>query len=150
MIYLSVLCFVWEDSLSCRAVWRKLFWPLSVSKWRLLWQNDGSVLLPARLDRSRLWVRWAPHCLISHDHSVLRDHDSPFFALLECEDGHYGENCTQTCSCVNGGRCDTVTGRCVCPPGWVGELCQSGEFMDFPVAPLHKYILLSLFNFWLS
>lgn len=63
--------------------------------------------------------------------------DVSFPTLLECEEGHYGENCTQTCSCVNRGRCDKVTGRCVCQPGWVGELCQSGDFLSFTLAPLH-------------
>ncbi|KAM7413351.1 hypothetical protein PAMA_020643 [Pampus argenteus] len=42
-----------------------------------------------------------------------------------CEKGRYGENCTQICGCANRGRCDRVTGRCVCQLGWMGELCQS-------------------------
>jgi len=52
-----------------------------------------------------------------------------FHSFLECEEGLYGENCTQICRCANDGRCDRVTGKCVCLPGWIGELCQSGDFL---------------------
>lgn len=37
-----------------------------------------------------------------------------FPSPLECEEGTHGENCAQTCSCANGGRCDAVARRCVC------------------------------------
>jgi len=43
-----------------------------------------------------------------------------------CPTGRWGENCTETCSCVRG-ECDRVTGTCDCPPGSTGDLCQSGE-----------------------
>jgi len=43
-----------------------------------------------------------------------------------CPTGRWGENCTDTCSCVRG-ECDRVTGTCDCPPGYTGVSCQSGE-----------------------
>ncbi|XP_053386927.1 uncharacterized protein LOC123542089 isoform X2 [Mercenaria mercenaria] len=41
----------------------------------------------------------------------------------ECDDYHYGRNCLQTCSCLNG-NCDKRTG-CVCNPGWAGTRCDT-------------------------
>lgn len=69
----------------------------------------------------------------------------PFLSLLECEEGYYGEDCAQVCSCTNGGRCDRVTGGCVCLPGWTGELCQSGDFLNIASALLHCSISVHLY-----
>lgn len=71
-----------------------------------------------------------------------------FPSLLECEEGRYGENCTQACSCTNGGRCDRVTGSCACLPGWMGELCHSGDFLNFTSAPSHDSILVLIEHFF--
>ena len=30
--------------------------------------------------------------------------------------------------CRNGADCDHVTGRCSCPPGWIGRYCEYREF----------------------
>ena len=43
-----------------------------------------------------------------------------------CMQGTYGMNCGRSCSCLNGGTCDSVTGVCHCPPGIHGENCQDG------------------------
>ncbi|KAK0141080.1 N-acetylglucosamine-1-phosphodiester alpha-N-acetylglucosaminidase [Merluccius polli] len=42
----------------------------------------------------------------------------------ECMQGFYGDSCNQMCACTNGGSCDPVHGRCVCRPGFHGDLCQ--------------------------
>lgn len=69
-----------------------------------------------------------------------------FPSPLECEEGTHGENCAQTCSCANGGRCDAVARRCVCvcPPGWTGELCQSADFTS-ALSPHGSLVIVSLF-----
>ncbi|XP_076819653.1 uncharacterized protein LOC143465312 [Clavelina lepadiformis] len=42
-----------------------------------------------------------------------------------CEAEKYGENCIKICpSCKNGGICDDVGGTCICPPGFMGDLCE--------------------------
>ncbi|XP_061573340.1 N-acetylglucosamine-1-phosphodiester alpha-N-acetylglucosaminidase [Cololabis saira] len=41
-----------------------------------------------------------------------------------CPPGFYGDSCSRTCSCSNGGTCDPVHGRCACPPGFHGETCE--------------------------
>nr|XP_026694180.1 multiple epidermal growth factor-like domains protein 11 [Ciona intestinalis] len=47
--------------------------------------------------------------------------------VRNCIADMFGENCDQVCpSCENGGICDDVSGNCICPPGFMGELCQIG------------------------
>ncbi|KAJ7305715.1 hypothetical protein JRQ81_010081 [Phrynocephalus forsythii] len=41
-----------------------------------------------------------------------------------CPEGSYGDVCAQKCLCVNGGRCDPVSGSCTCPDGYQGALCE--------------------------
>ncbi|XP_013396516.1 sushi, von Willebrand factor type A, EGF and pentraxin domain-containing protein 1 isoform X1 [Lingula anatina] len=40
-----------------------------------------------------------------------------------CPDGSYGDNCQETCDCVNG-RCDPRDGSCLCHSGWEGARCE--------------------------
>eukprot|EP00105_Crassostrea_gigas_P037421 XP_019921569.1 PREDICTED: fibrillin-1 isoform X2 [Crassostrea gigas] len=43
----------------------------------------------------------------------------------KCQEGYYGENCQEQCSCGQGSeRCDHITG-CYCKPGWTGALCET-------------------------
>lgn len=45
---------------------------------------------------------------------------------LECTNGRYGVNCENTCTCSENTYCDTVTGACICRPGYRGLTCQIG------------------------
>uniref|UniRef100_A0A8W8N5D1 Fibrillin-1 n=1 Tax=Magallana gigas TaxID=29159 RepID=A0A8W8N5D1_MAGGI len=50
----------------------------------------------------------------------------------KCQEGYYGENCQEQCSCGQGSeRCDHITG-CYCKPGWTGALCETdiNEYID--------------------
>jgi len=40
--------------------------------------------------------------------------------------GFWGLGCTNLCTCVNGGKCDQVTGECMCPAGLSGDNCEEG------------------------
>ncbi|XP_068229907.1 uncharacterized protein [Palaemon carinicauda] len=43
----------------------------------------------------------------------------------ECPANRYGDQCSLWCpDCMHGGICDAKTGKCVCPPGLRGELCE--------------------------
>ncbi|XP_064476698.1 receptor-type tyrosine-protein phosphatase T-like [Ornithodoros turicata] len=42
-----------------------------------------------------------------------------------CRANKYGPLCESTCpGCKNGGICHDIIGRCICPPGFKGELCE--------------------------
>jgi len=40
-----------------------------------------------------------------------------------CSVGRYGDECGQSCHCMNGASCDPVNGTCTCAPGWSGSNC---------------------------
>lgn len=77
------------------------------------------------------------HCLIAvlwHKNKTRSLHEMSLlfcfvFLFAECLAGFYGDGCNQTCSCVNGGSCDPVHGRCTCPPGFHGNYCEQGRAM---------------------
>lgn len=57
-----------------------------------------------------------------------------FSLSIECEDGHYGENCNMTCGwCVKGNKaCNRYTGHCLsgCQEGYEGSTCAEGKEMQ--------------------
>lgn len=40
-----------------------------------------------------------------------------------CEEGKFGTNCENKCNCENGATCDSRTGTCLCPLGYIGPTC---------------------------
>lgn len=55
--------------------------------------------------------------------------------LVECQQGHYGRDCSQTCStnCHIENQCNRFNGECDegCKPGWTGITCdQSKTFIS--------------------
>ena len=47
--------------------------------------------------------------------------------FVACPVGRYGHGCLQECSCDNNAICDIATGKCSCPAGWTGHLCDQRE-----------------------
>lgn len=42
-----------------------------------------------------------------------------------CQNGAYGHQCSKRCPpCQNGAVCHDITGACICPPGFAGQLCE--------------------------
>lgn len=50
---------------------------------------------------------------------------------VACAEGRFGADCEERCACRRGAACHHITGACLCPPGWRGSRCDSGE----PPAP---------------
>lgn len=51
--------------------------------------------------------------------------------FLGCMDGMWGSDCTKRCpACTNGGVCDDKTGECICPPGFKGPTCETGNALS--------------------
>ena len=48
-----------------------------------------------------------------------------------CAHGFYGDGCLEPCLCVNGGECDSVTGRCRCAPGFTVSDRLQHDFASF-------------------
>ena len=46
---------------------------------------------------------------------------------IECTEGTFGDDCSQTCSCIttNTASCNKVDGTCTCNSGWEGSNCQT-------------------------
>ncbi|XP_078603209.1 uncharacterized protein LOC144877179 [Branchiostoma floridae x Branchiostoma japonicum] len=42
---------------------------------------------------------------------------------VHCPAGKRGDLCEDDCNCLHGASCDRWAG-CVCPPGWIGNMCQ--------------------------
>lgn len=67
---------------------------------------------------------------------------------LPCPEGFWGANCSNACTCKNGGTCIPETGNCVCAPGFRGPSCQRCEAPSLPPSrdprPLRLPALLAL------
>ena len=36
----------------------------------------------------------------------------------------YGQNCMESCLCMNNAQCHHINGSCTCLPGWIGQHCE--------------------------
>uniref|UniRef100_A0A3Q2SQ93 EGF-like and EMI domain containing 1 n=1 Tax=Fundulus heteroclitus TaxID=8078 RepID=A0A3Q2SQ93_FUNHE len=60
------------------------------------------------------------------NHTLVTDRGSPPCVSAACPQGSYGKACNGLCRCLNGGSCDPVTGKCLCPLGVKGQFCEDG------------------------
>lgn len=58
---------------------------------------------------------------------------------LPCPEGFWGANCSNTCTCKNGGTCVPESGSCVCAPGFRGPSCQRRESSRHPLLTTAGY-----------
>ena len=47
----------------------------------------------------------------------------PTCSEVGCKDGNWGPDCANPCPCLENGRCEPNTGKCICLPGWEGLHC---------------------------
>lgn len=45
-------------------------------------------------------------------------------SLLDCDEKHWGDDCSHFCECENGGQCDPLSGSCQCRLGYTGRHCE--------------------------
>ena len=48
--------------------------------------------------------------------------------ILGCPAGTHGTYCSESCDCLNGAKCDRVTGACDCKPGFIGNTCEKCKY----------------------
>lgn len=75
---------------------------------------------------------WASYHLIGAKSALDASFNTnqPIFTFTGCRYNLWGfPFCQWTCPvCYNGGICDDVSGRCVCPPGFTGGQCEQGIY----------------------
>ena len=54
-----------------------------------------------------------------------------YYYIAACQAGRWGipGSCKHICDkCYNGGVCEDKSGKCICPPGFMGENCLTGRY----------------------
>ena len=53
------------------------------------------------------------------------------YSVPVCQDGYWGPGCENECSTTcrgQRGKCNPLTGKCRCFPGYTGSQCESGRY----------------------
>ncbi|XP_071486559.1 receptor-type tyrosine-protein phosphatase F-like [Diadema antillarum] len=96
----------------------------------LVWMLNGQTDLSASVQANQLNISRASKSMagIHHYYYSNMPERGGFIRLIVrgCLDNLWGPICQYTCpTCYNGGICDDTSGRCVCPPGFMGDHCET-------------------------
>lgn len=81
--------------------------------------------------------------------SINNKDDSLHCLSPACHQGSYGKSCNSMCHCLNGGSCDPVTGKCLCPLGVNGQFCEDGLYSHI-LEPQNAAFETMVFFFFLN
>lgn len=59
-----------------------------------------------------------------------------------CPFGSFGINCSQECTCRNGGLCDHISGQCQCTAGYIGERSVSQLVLEYGIFFILFYFII--------
>ncbi|XP_071486556.1 uncharacterized protein [Diadema antillarum] len=96
----------------------------------LVWMLNGQTDLSASVSSGVLNISKANKSMAGVHHYYYRG-DPERGGIIRlivrgCLDNLWGPNCRYTCpTCYNGGICDDIGGRCFCPPGFMGDHCET-------------------------
>ncbi|XP_071510458.1 receptor-type tyrosine-protein phosphatase T-like [Diadema antillarum] len=96
----------------------------------LVWMLNGQTDLSASVSSDELYISRASESMAGIHHYYYMDNPERGgiirLIVRGCLDNLWGPNCQYTCpTCYNGGICDDISGRCVCPPGFMGDHCET-------------------------
>ncbi|XP_071837031.1 tyrosine-protein kinase receptor Tie-1-like isoform X2 [Apostichopus japonicus] len=100
----------------------------------VVWKKDGTELPGNTITSSEGSKTYVIDSASSSDAGIYYAHFTQYpysggftrLIVRECPVGLWNPpDCAQSCpECEHGGECDTTTGMCICPPGFMGNLCE--------------------------
>lgn len=78
------------------------------------------------LNYGRTWHSWWKKYITEYDRQPFFHLTINNFFILDCENGFYGQDCSEKCLCKldNTKSCGKVSGNCTCRAGWNGIDCS--------------------------
>ncbi|XP_078616747.1 uncharacterized protein LOC144885019 [Branchiostoma floridae x Branchiostoma japonicum] len=96
----------------------------------VIWRKDGSIIsgesgLTLTIDRVGTQATGVFECYRTEEERSATEQAIMRLIVRSCPAGKWGGGCDRDCpDCKNGGVCNPSDGRCMCPPGFMGDTCD--------------------------